>query len=154
MDSDWNKLKFQNDNQWLEKITDSTPTYLPSINTGRNKELDEHLEEMYERNRKVYQAQLETAENTGKMKGQLDRIICNQNDYIDMLKEHNNHILQELQNIFGSQEDSVMVQKEIFKLMKEQNVNENLLKDKGMDAFIQALFMCINILLVRHGINL
>ena len=62
------------------------------------------------------QANIETARNTAEMKYDLKTVIHNQNDYIAMLKEQNEYIKQVLNNMFGSAEDSVIVQKEILKI--------------------------------------
>ncbi|MBE5987134.1 MAG: hypothetical protein E7250_05350 [Paenibacillaceae bacterium] len=140
-----------------DKIWNSIPKnqYLqPNLNLEPDKEVMRNIKESAEHIRKSQDAQIKTAQNTDDIKGLINTVIINQFDYINMLKEYNNHILQELQNIFGSSEDSVIVQKEILKMMKEQNVNEDLLKDKGMDAFIQALFMFLNLYLGSKGIKL
>lgn len=68
------------------------------------------------------------------------------------IMKYNNHILQELQNIFGSSEDSVIVQKEILRIMQEQNPDESLLKEKGIDVIIQMFFMSLQIYLANKGI--
>ena len=76
----------------------------------------------------------ETAVNTAEANSQLQRVIDNQNEYIDLLKgqlatqqrqlELDEKQLAILKNIFASGEDGVVVEKEIMKLIQEQ-INEN-----------------------------
>jgi len=140
-----------------DKIWNSIPQnqYLqPNLNLEPDKEVMKAIRENGERVRKSQEAQVATAQNTEDMKERLDRVICNQNDYIEILKNQNQYIKQVLGNIFASSEDATGVQKEILKIMMTQNVNESLLKDKGMDIFIQGLFTCINMYLSSKGIQL
>jgi metal-dependent hydrolase (beta-lactamase superfamily II) len=74
------------------------------------------------------QAAIETAENTAKMKMELEEIILNQNDYIRMLKRQN----EIMKNIFSSGEDGVAVQKEIMQILQQQDGEDSMLKDKGL----------------------
>ena|GEM_PF-6702188 len=127
---------------------------MPKMNIGPSPETLKAMDEGVERKRKAQEAQVRTAQNTEDMKEQLDRVICNQNDYIELLKRQNHNLIRVLENIFVSSEDSAAVQKEILRIMQEQNVNEGLLKDKGMDVFIQGLFTCVNMYLASKGINL
>ena len=98
------------------------------------------------------QAVIETAENTAEMKGDLKTVIHNQNDYISMLKEQNEYIKQVLNNMFGSAEDSVIVQKEILKIMQESKPSDGLVADKSLDVAIQLAFNAISIYLKSKGI--
>ena len=127
---------------------------IPKIKVGPSPEELRELDRAYERNRKAQEAQVKTAQNTEDMKNQINIVIRNQNEYIDILKSQNQHILHVLENIFASSEDTAIVQKEILKIMNDKGVNEELIKDKGMDVFVQGLFTCINILLAKYGISL
>ena len=140
------------DNLW-GKLS-QLPPVVPDLNFGPDSETLRAIRESGERTKKIQQAQLETAKNTGTMREQLDKVICNQNEYIELLKRQNHDLMRVLENIFASSEDSATVQKEILRIMQEQNVNEELLKDKGMDVFIQGLFTCVNMYLASKGINL
>lgn len=103
--------------------------------------------------KQAQQAQIRTAENTEKMITQQETIISNQNEYIKTIREQHVHTMQVLENIFASSEDNVGVQKEIMRIMQENDINEGLIKDKGMDMFIQGLFMCISIYLSSKGVK-
>lgn len=95
------------------------------------------------------QAAIETAENTAEMKMDLKEVIHNQNDYIRMLKRQN----EIMKNIFSSGEDGVAVQKEIMQILQQQDGEDSMLKDKGLDAGIQAVFLALQIWLKSKGIN-
>ncbi len=97
-------------------------------------------------------ATIETAKNTSEMKEDLKTVIHNQNDYIAMLKEQNDHIKQVLNNMFGSSEDSVIVQKEILKIMQESKPTDGMIADKGLDVVIQLVFNAVQIYLKSKGI--
>lgn len=99
------------------------------------------------------QATLETAKNTSEMKEDLKTVIHNQNDYIALLKEQNDHIKQVLNNMFGSSEDSVIVQKEILKIMLESKPTDGMVADKGFDVVIQLVFNAAQIYLKSKGIT-
>lgn len=98
------------------------------------------------------QATMETARNTSEMKEDLKTIIYNQNNYIALLKEQNDYIKQVLNNMFGSSEDSVIVQKEILRIMSESKPIGGMVADKGMDVVIQLVFNAIQIYLKSKGI--
>lgn len=98
------------------------------------------------------QANIQTAENTAEMKSDLKTVIHNQNDYIKMLKDQNEYIKQVLDNMFGSSEDSVLVQKEILKLIQESKPTDGLVADKGLDVVIQLVFNAIQLYLRSKGV--
>ena len=140
-----------------DKIWNSIPqnhNLEAKFNLQPDKEIMRAINENAEHIRKSQDAQIKTERNTDDIKDLVNTVIINQNDYINYLKRENNDIKLMLENIFGSTEDSVFVQKEILKMMKDQNVNEDLLRDKGMDAFIQALFMCVSLYLQNKGFRL
>jgi len=114
------------------------------------------IEEMnrkeYQRKEQVRQATVETAENTAEMKADLKNVIHNQNEYITILKEQNEYIKQVLNNMFGSSEDSVIVQKEILKIMQELKPTDGLVADKGLDVVIQLVFNAVQLYLKSKGI--
>lgn len=66
-----------------------------------------------------------------------------------MLKYQN----QILINIFVSGEDGVAVQKEIMKIMQEQGLADDTIKDKGLDVVIQSAFLAIQVWLKAKGID-
>lgn len=138
------------------KLSTDQPSFLSTIekkafDTGYHPGVNMVVNEDY---KQAQQAQIKTAENTEVMKEEMREIINNQIDYIRMLKEQHSHTTQVLENIFASSEDNTGVQKEMLKIMSEKGINEDLIKDKGMDVFVQGLFTCINILLAKNGINL
>lgn len=106
----------------------------------------------FRKKEQLRQATLETAENTSEMKNDLKIVIHNQNDYIEMLKEQNEYIRQVLNNMFGSSEDSVLIQKEILKIMKESKPTDGMMTDKGLDVIIQMMFNAVQIYLKTKGI--
>lgn len=87
----------------------------------------------------------QTAINTAEINVQLQKVVENQNAYIDVLKDQlstqkqqlelNEHQLTILKNIFASGEDRVAVEMEIMKLIQEQIDSNHPLwhyvKDKG-----------------------
>lgn len=109
-------------------------------------------QDTFRRNEEARLATLETAENTAEMKSDLKTVIHNQNDYISMLREQNEYIKQVLNNMFGSSEDSVLVQKEILKIMQESKPTDGMLADKGFDVVIQLVFNAVQIYLKSKGI--
>lgn len=97
-------------------------------------------------------ANIETAKNTAEMKDDLKTVIHNQNDYIAMLKEQNEYIKQVLNNMFGSSEDAVIVQKEILKIIQESKPTDGMITDKGLDVVVQLVLNAIQIYLKSKGI--
>ena len=94
----------------------------------------------------MQEAVVQTAENTAQTNIQLQKVIENQNDYIDLLKkqlEIDAKQLDALKNIFASSEAGVTVEKEIMKLIEEQ-IDENhplwdYVKDKGGDVAVAGI---------------
>ena len=112
------------------------------------------IQESLQANQNAMIANIETARNTAEMKDDLKTVIHNQNDYIAMLKEQNEYIKQVLNNMFGSAEDSIIVQKEILKIMQESKPTDGMAADKGLDVIIQLVFNAIQIYLKSKGIML
>ena len=83
----------------------------------------------------------------------IDVVISNQNDYIEFLKKNYQEIINTLHNLFASGEDSVLVQKEILKILQDQNPDRELLKDKSLDVVIQMIFGAISVYLKSKGID-
>ena len=102
---------------------------------------------------KAREAQIKTAEYSSEIVRKIDVVISNQNDYIDILKKNYQEIIDILHNLFASGEDSVSVQKEIWKILQDQNPNKDLLKDKSFDMVIQMIFGAISIYLRSKGIE-
>ena len=110
------------------------PVHMPSLDLTRGFELaksvqahmDEsqrHMEQIsrsaYEERRRTQEAIERTAENTAQTNIQLQKIIENQNAYIDLLRgqlETSQKQLDILKNLFASTEDGVAVEKEIMKI--------------------------------------
>ena len=100
----------------------------------------------YEERHRMQEAVVQTAENTAQTNIQLQKVIENQNDYIDLLKkqlEIDAKQLDALKNIFASSEAGVTVEKEIMKLIEEQ-IDENhplwdYVKDKGGDVAVAGI---------------
>lgn len=132
---------------------------LVDFNNMQRRKLDSSmnaLNQVYDaenrRKQEVRQATIETAENTAEMKSDLKTVIHNQNDYIAMLKGQNEYIKQVLNNMFGSSEDSVQVQKEILKMMQESKPTDGMVADKGFDVVIQMVFGAVQMYLKSKGI--
>jgi hypothetical protein len=107
----------------------------PSPEFGIPKDVQRQLDENFKRKKKSEEAQIQSAE------------------YLKGIKESQARIEEILENIFASGEDAVIVQKEIMKIMKENGVNENTIKDKGIDFLIQGVFTAIQFYLNSKGIN-
>lgn len=132
-------------------------------------------EEAYNNRQKMQKAIEQTAINTGETNIQLQKVVENQNAYIDVLKEqlsiHQKQLeldeqqLMILKNIFASEEDGIAVEKEIMKLIREQIDASHPLweyvKDKGGDiavagvtAGIPVIYSAIKMYLLSNGIQL
>lgn len=113
----------------------------------------ENGQEAYKNRQKMQKAMEQTAANTAEANSQLQRVIDNQNEYIDLLKSQlatqqqqldlDEKQLAILKNIFASGEDGVAVEKEIMKLVQEQ-INEDhplwdCFKDKGGDLAVAGI---------------
>lgn len=127
--------------------------------------------EIYENRQKMMAALEQTAQNTGEANAQLTVMVSQQMEHIQLLQEANQTLkqqmeiqrsqLQILQDIFVSDEDSVVVEKEIMRLIAEQ-INEKhplweYAKDKGGDALIAygpVLFEAFKCFLASKGITL
>ncbi|MDD3205664.1 MAG: hypothetical protein PHS74_08030 [Lachnospiraceae bacterium] len=137
----------------------------------RNRMIQEAGEQAYQRSEQFRKAAVQTAENTAEMKGQLYKVVENQNEYIDILKEqvklqadqieNQEAVLEMLKKFFASGEDGVAVQKEIMKIMlqDEKHPIREFLTDKGGDLGVAALtnimpiaWSAIKTYLIIHGI--
>lgn len=106
----------------------------------------------------------QTAENTKKSNENLETIIYQQNQTIELQKELlaiQKKQLEALQNIFASDEDSVIVEKELMQLICSQidftHPLWEYVKDKGTDIAISGapvLYRAFRTLLAAHGIVL
>ena len=120
--------------------------------------------EAYEYRQRVLKAQEETASNTAETNVRLQKVIENQNDYIDLLKvtiDRQKEQLDILENIFSSSEDGVMAEKEIVRLIKEQINSDHpiwdYVTDKGGDLAISNLpviWGAVKAYLIMRGIDL
>lgn len=104
------------------------------------------------RKAEMHTAAVETADNTAEMKADLKNVIHNQNDYIKLLKEQNEYIKEVLNNLFGSSEDAVLVQKEILEIMQKSKPTDGIALDKGFDVAIQLALSAIQVYLRSKGI--
>lgn len=127
----------------------TTDIIQPVISPQVEKSLQEGAEEMA----KAREAQIKTAEYSSEIAKKIDVVISNQNDYIDILKKNYQEIIDILHNLFASGEDSVLVQKEILKILLDQNPDKELLKDKSLDVVIQMIFGAISVYLKSKGID-
>lgn len=114
---------------------------------------EENIKSVYREKEKVSNAIKQTAENTLNMNLQLQQVVENQNDYIKVLKEQlniqekqlavNENQLNILNNIFASEEDGILVQKEILKLVMQQIDSQHPLwdyiSDKGGDIAVSGI---------------
>ena len=57
-----------------------------------------------------------------------------------------------MRNMFASGEDGVAVQKEIMQILQQQG-NDSLFADKGLDAGISAVFIAVQVWLKSRGID-
>lgn len=115
-----------------------------------NRRTQQIAEEAYNNRQRMQNAIEQTAINTAETNVQLQKVVENQNAYIDVLKDQlstqkqqlelNEHQLTILKNIFASGEDGVAVEKEIMKLIQEQIDSNHPLwdyvKDKGGDIAV------------------
>ncbi len=115
-----------------------------------NKRTHQIAEETYNNRQRMQKAIEQTATNTAETNVQLQKVVENQNAYIDVLKgqlytqkqqlELHEHQLTVLKNIFASGEDGVAVEKEIMKLIQKQIDSNHPLwdyvKDKGGDIAV------------------
>lgn len=132
-------------------------------------------EEAYNNRQRELKAIEQTAMNTAETNVQLQKVVDNQNAYIDILKEQlatqkkqmelNEEQLGILNNIFASGEDGVIVEKEIMKLIQDQIDTSHPLwdyvKDKGGDvaaagvtAGAPVIYASIKMYLASKGIML
>ena len=114
---------------------------------------EEAMWETTEEMAKAREAQIKTAEYSSEIAKKIDVVISNQNDYIDILKKNYQEIIDILHNLFASGEDSVLVQKEILKILQDQNPDKELMKDKSLDVVIQMIFGAISVYLKSKGIE-
>lgn len=140
-----------------------------------NKRTKQIAEEAYNNRQRMQKAIEQTAMNTAETNLQLQKVVENQNAYIDVLKEQlstqkqqielNEQQLIILKNIFASGEDGVIVEKEIMKLIQEQIDSSHPLwdyvKDKGGDiavvgatAGVPVIYASIKMYLASKGIML
>lgn len=131
--------------------------------------------EAYQNRQKMQKALEATAENTAQTNLKLQQVVQNQNDYIDLLKqqlatqkqqlETDEQQLEILKNIFASDEDGVMVEKEILKLIRDQIDAQHPLwdyvKDKtgdvavaGITAGAPIIYNALKVYLATKGIIL
>lgn len=132
-------------------------------------------EEAYNNRQRMQKAMEQTASNTAETNVQLQKVVENQNEYIDVLKsqlstqqqhlELDEQQLTILKNIFASGEDGVAVENEIMKLIQEQIDSSHPLwdyvKDKGGDiavagvtAGVPVIYAAIKQYLASKGILL
>ncbi len=119
-------------------------------------EIKKQLDESYNRNKRAQEATIAQAEIQKNIEENLQVIIGNQKQMIQTLNdriENTNNILEKLkclsENSFASQEDAVIVSKEIYKLMLDNNKSglKEYFADKGGDIAIQGLFVLIQTIL-------
>ena len=128
-----------------------------SMASGIQSQIDENnrkalqvAETAYKNREKLQKAIEQTAANTAETNVRLEKVVENQNSYIDILKEQlssqqkqlefDEQQLAILKNIFASEEDGVTVEKEIWKLIQEQMDSSHPLRDflkgKGGDIAV------------------
>lgn len=105
--------------------------------------IDEQRKAQRNREDRQLAAMEATANNTAETNARLNRIIDNQNDYIDILQEQlkvSRAQLDILNNIFASEEDAVAVEKEIMRIIQNEIDDKHPLwdyvKDKGGDLMV------------------
>ena len=132
-------------------------------------------EKAYNDRQKMQRAMEQTAENTGEANAQLQKIVAQQVEYIDLLKEQlalkkeqlelSEKQLAVLKEIFASSEDGVTVEKEIMSIIQSQIDSEHPLweyvKDKGGDVAVAGILQwgpviwsAVKAYLITKGISL
>ncbi len=115
--------------------------------------IDEANQERWEREQRQLDALEATASNTAETNNRLNKVIDNQNDYIEALKtqieiqkkqiEISAEQVDILKNIFASSEDGVAVEKELMKLIHVEIDDKHPLwdyvKDKGGDLAVAGI---------------
>lgn len=115
--------------------------------------IDAANQERWEREQRQLDALEATASNTAETNNRLNKVIDNQNDYIEALKtqiemqkkqiELSAEQVEILKNIFGSTEDGVAVEKELMKLIRDEIDDKHPLwdyvKDKGGDIAVAGI---------------
>lgn len=133
---------------------DNKPSAPSNLLNQLCKEMEKREREKDERQKRAQEAQIEMAENFPAVNDSLKKVIVNQEKNIETLEKNNREIVDLLRDIFASGEDSVCVQKEILKILQDQNPDKDLLKDKSLDMVIQMIFGAISIYLRSKGIEL
>ena len=151
MESDiFNKIKLANVPKLDLSYTTNLALGIQAQIEESNKRTQQIAEEAYNNRQRMQKSIEQTATNTAETNVQLQKIVENQNAYIDVLKDQlstqkqqlelNEHQLTVLKNIFASGEDGVAVEKEIMKLIQEQIDSNHPLwdyvKDKGGDIAV------------------
>lgn len=98
--------------------------------------------EEIQRQEGIKQATLKVSENTDEMRLDLKRIIEYQSNHISLLEEQ----LRQLENIFASCEDSVIVQKMIVKILEENQSLKSELGNISKDVLVQLFILGIQAL--------
>lgn len=140
-----------------------------------NKRTQKIAEEAYNNRQRMQKAVEQTAINTAETNVQLQKVIKNQNSYIDVLMDQlssqkqqlelNEQQLTTLKNIFASGEDGIIAEKEIMKLIQNEIDSSHPVldyaEDKGGDiavagitAVAPVIFKAIKMYLVSKGVLL
>lgn len=155
MDNDLKLVSSTPLNKTLSSISNmpsSMPLHFKPIDQQPSTQVLINLKESARKAEEQRQADINTANNTAEMKTDLKAVINNQNDHIAMLKEQNRFIKQVLNNIFGSSEDSALVQKEILRIMKGSKSTDEIIADKGLDIIVQMVLNAAQLYLRSKGI--
>lgn len=121
--------------------------------------VEKQLQENYDRNRGAQEATIKQAEIQKNIEENLNVVIENQQQIINELKnriDNTNNILERMlltsENTFASQEDSVIVSKEIYKLLISEDKDglKEYAKDKGGDILVQGMFLLIQFILAGN----
>lgn len=138
---------FNTEIEWGELFTQSRSKNENLIfQSAITPEMEQSIGEGAEEWDEVRKAVIETNEHMLKMLEMANQIICSQKDYIETLEKGT------LRSIFASGEDAVIIQKEILRIIQEQNPDKDLLKDKGLDMIIQVVLTGLQAYLATKGI--
>ncbi len=132
-----------------------------------NKEFQRIAEEAYNSRQCMQNAVTQTAHNTANTNEKLEKVIDNQNDYINLLKEQLNaqtEQLDVLKNIFSVEENGINIETEIMNIIKGEIDSKHPLweyvKDKGGDvavagvtAGIPIIYNAIKTYLLSKGLS-
>lgn len=141
----------------MDNMSKMNFSYTSNLVTGLQEQMKRNddaarkiAQEAYENRQRMQKAIEQTAINTAETNVQLQKVVENQNEYIDVLKEQLTmqkkqiQVLEQqtniLERVFSSEQDGVVAEQEILELIKKQIDSShplwNYVKDKGGDVLV------------------